>query len=46
MKTYGFLTPEFWEETKFSKTPFQEFTDLLAKPKGLVIEAPVETVEV
>ena len=46
MKTYGFLTPEFWDETKFAKTPFQEFTDLLAKPtKGLVIEAPVETVE-
>jgi len=46
MKTYGFLTPEFWDETKFAMTPFQEFTDLLAKPtKGLVIEAPVETVE-
>jgi small subunit ribosomal protein S2e len=46
MKTYGFLTPEFWRETKFSRTPFQEFTDLLAKPtKGLMLEAPVETVE-
>jgi small subunit ribosomal protein S2e len=46
MKTYGFLTPEFWLETRFTKTPFQEFTDLLAKPtKGLLIEAPAETVE-
>uniref|UniRef100_A0A0A9EZK2 Pco131882 n=1 Tax=Arundo donax TaxID=35708 RepID=A0A0A9EZK2_ARUDO len=46
MKTYGFLTPEFWTETRFVKTPFQEYTDLLAKPtKGLMIEAPTETVE-
>jgi small subunit ribosomal protein S2e len=46
MKTYGFLTPKFWLETRFTKTPFQEFTDLLAKPtKGLLIEAPAETVE-
>ena len=46
MKTYGFLTPEFWTETKYIKTPFQEFTDLLAKPtKGLLIEPPTETVE-
>jgi small subunit ribosomal protein S2e len=45
MKTYGFLTPEFWTETNFSKTPFQEFTDFLAKPKGLILEAPTETVE-
>ncbi|CAH2047309.1 unnamed protein product [Thlaspi arvense] len=29
-KTYGFLTPEFWKETKFQKSPYQEFTDLLA----------------
>ncbi|ONK65454.1 uncharacterized protein A4U43_C07F37280 [Asparagus officinalis] len=32
MKTYGFLTPDFWTETRFRKSPFQEFTDLLAKP--------------
>jgi small subunit ribosomal protein S2e len=40
MKTYGFLTPEFWKETRFSRSPFQEFTDLLAKPtgKGLILE--------
>ncbi|CAH2058457.1 unnamed protein product [Thlaspi arvense] len=29
-KTYGFLTPEFWKETRFSKSPYQEFTDELA----------------
>jgi small subunit ribosomal protein S2e len=46
MKTYGFLTPEFWSQTKFSMAPFQQYTDLLAKPtKGLVLEAPTETVE-
>ena len=46
MKTYGFLTPEFWTQTNFSMTPFQQFTDLLGKPtKGLVLEAPTETVE-
>jgi small subunit ribosomal protein S2e len=45
-KTYGFLTPEFWRDTKFAKSPFQEFTDLLAKPtKGLILDAPAETVE-
>jgi len=46
MKTYGFLTPEFWTQTKFSMAPFQQFTDLLGKPtKGLVLEAPTETAE-
>ena len=30
--TYGFLTPELWRETKFQKSPMQEFTDFLAKP--------------
>ncbi|BBG96913.1 Ribosomal protein S5 family protein, partial [Prunus dulcis] len=39
LKTYGFLTPEFWKETRFSKSPFQEFTDLLGRPtKPLLIE--------
>jgi len=31
-KSYGFLTPDLWLETRFVKGPFQEFTDLLAKP--------------
>nr|QKY15256.1 40S ribosomal protein S2 (RPS2) [Polytomella parva] len=31
-KTYGFLTPELWRETKYVAAPFQEHTDFLAKP--------------
>ncbi|GBG64159.1 hypothetical protein CBR_g40858 [Chara braunii] len=39
LKTYGFLTPELWRETRFTRSPFQEFTDFLAKPiKSVVIE--------
>ncbi|KAJ8498412.1 hypothetical protein OPV22_008964 [Ensete ventricosum] len=39
MKTYGFLTPDFWTETRFNKSPFQEYTDLLSKPtKAILIE--------
>jgi len=30
-KTYAFLSPNLWKETKFIKPPFQEFTDYLAK---------------
>jgi len=33
-KTYSFLTPELWRETKFSKTPNQEHTDFLASTKN------------
>jgi hypothetical protein len=40
MKTYGFLTPEFWLGTRFIKTPFQEFTDLLAKPAKRHLKRP------
>jgi len=29
--SYGFLTPELWKETEFTKAPYQEFTDFLAK---------------
>ncbi|OWM67237.1 40S ribosomal protein S2-4 [Punica granatum] len=40
LKTYGFLTPDFWRETRFSKSPYQEYTDILAKPTGkpLILE--------
>jgi len=31
-KTYGFLTPDLWRETKYTKPPLQEFTDFLTKP--------------
>lgn len=37
LKTYGFLTPDLWRETRFVKSPFQEFTDILAKPTRLSI---------
>merc|ERR1711966_206616 len=30
-KSYGFLTPDLWKETKFSKPPAQEHTDYLGK---------------
>ncbi len=29
--TYGFLTPDLWRETRYTKPPAQEFTDLLAR---------------
>ncbi|KAK3011816.1 hypothetical protein RJ639_010623 [Escallonia herrerae] len=37
LKTYGFLTPDFWRETRFTKSPFQEHTDILAKPTTKVV---------
>lgn len=30
-KTYAYLTPDLWKETVFTKSPYQEFTDYLAK---------------
>merc|ERR1711981_814602 len=30
-KTYAYLTPDFWKETVFQKSPYQEFSDYLAK---------------
>ncbi|KAL1920282.1 40S ribosomal protein uS5 [Calcarisporiella thermophila] len=29
--TYGFLTPDLWTETTFTKVPYQEFSDFLAQ---------------
>jgi small subunit ribosomal protein S2e len=31
--TYGFLTPDLWRETRYTKPPAQEFTDFLSKSK-------------
>lgn len=45
LKSYGFLTLEFWKETRFSKSPFQEYTDLLAKPTGKALILEEERVE-
>lgn len=39
-KTYGFLSPELWRETKFSKSPIQEHTDFLAAPVAAVHKEP------
>merc|ERR1712184_174654 len=30
-ETYAYLTPDLWKETVFTKSPYQEFTDYLAK---------------
>merc|ERR1711929_11845 len=30
-KTYAYLTPDLWKDTVFSKPPYQEFSDHLAK---------------
>lgn len=29
--TYGFLSPDLWAETRFAKSPYQEWSDYLAK---------------
>lgn len=42
MKTYGFLTPDFWTETRFSSSPFQQYTDLLSKPTTKALLPPTE----
>ncbi|CAH9108285.1 unnamed protein product [Cuscuta europaea] len=31
-KTYGFLTPDFWAETRFIRSPFEEYSYLLGAP--------------
>merc|ERR1712213_61606 len=30
-ETYSYLTPDLWKETVFTKSPYQEYTDYLAK---------------
>lgn len=41
-KTYQYLTPDLWPETKFTKTPYQEWSDLLAESKVKQIEERTE----
>jgi hypothetical protein len=31
--TYGYLTPDLWQEYELTKSPIQEFSDLLSQPK-------------
>ncbi|GAY61799.1 hypothetical protein CUMW_212820 [Citrus unshiu] len=46
LKTYGFLTPDFWRETRFVKSPYQEYTDLLTpKPISKAVITEVDQVE-
>lgn len=45
LKTYGFLTPDFWRETRFTKSPFQEYTDLLGKSTKAIVFDDVEKAE-
>ncbi|MBA0552352.1 hypothetical protein Golob_023171 [Gossypium lobatum] len=46
LKTYGFLTPDFWRETRFTRSPFQEYTDLLGKPSKTLVLEDVERVDI
>jgi len=34
-RTYTYLTPDLWQETKLTKSPFQEFTDYLSKTQKI-----------
>eukprot|EP01027_Heterolobosea_sp_BB2_P022036 GEZU01032416.1.p1 GENE.GEZU01032416.1~~GEZU01032416.1.p1 ORF type:complete len:277 (+),score=106.02 GEZU01032416.1:45-875(+) len=38
-KTYAFLTPNLWAETRFAKTPYQEYSDFLARSKVKALKA-------
>lgn len=37
-KTYGYLSPDLWKDTVFTKSPYQEFTDFLMKNHNRVGE--------
>merc|ERR1711896_40406 len=32
-KLYGYLTPDFWKDTRYMPNPYQEFTDFLVRTK-------------
>lgn len=38
--TYAYLTPDLWRETVFTKSPYQEFTDHLAKMQRAAAGGP------
>jgi len=38
-QTFSYLTPDMWAQTDFGKTPYQEFTDYLAKYHGAAATA-------
>lgn len=33
VNVYGFLTPNLWSETKLTRSPLEEFADVLRQPK-------------
>jgi small subunit ribosomal protein S2e len=41
-ETYAYLTPDLWTPTHFTKSPYQEFTDFLAKPHKISVLEDVE----
>ncbi|XVF84754.1 hypothetical protein PTKIN_Ptkin17bG0064300 [Pterospermum kingtungense] len=38
LKTYDFFTPDFSKETRFTRSSFHEYTDLLGKPVKSFLE--------
>jgi len=44
-QTYSYLTPDLWKETVFTKSPYQEFTDYLAKNHTRVAAPRVDPME-
>lgn len=40
--TYSYLTPDLWKDTVYTKTPFQEHSDLLAKAQKTHVGAPAK----
>ncbi|TYH39981.1 hypothetical protein ES332_D12G215100v1 [Gossypium tomentosum] len=46
LKGYGFLTPDFWKETHFTRSPFQEYSDLLGKLAKTLLLEEAATVDV
>ena len=35
--SYGYLTPDLWKPTHYTKPPFQEFTDHLQESKSVAV---------
>ena len=36
--SYGYLSPDLWKETQFLRSPYQEYSDLLAKTAKVAFE--------
>lgn len=42
-KSYEYLTPDLWPETKFQQSPYQEHTDFLSEKKAKITEGKRRT---